>query len=405
MQSYDIAVVGGGMVGLAFAAALKETTLKVVVIEGNELERELGESPELRVSALSRASQNILQNLDAWAGIESRRHQAYNAMQVWDRNGFGQIDFDGDALMTDTLGHLVENKVIQLALLEQIEKASNITLLTGTRIRKLSRANDAAWLTLEDQEPVYAKLIVGADGANSWTRAQVNIPLTTWDYNHHAIVANIRTVEPHQACARQIFNPEGPLAFLPLWQPDLCSIVWSLPPERATELLAMDETEFNKQLTVAFDGRLGLCKVEGQRQAFPLKMRYARSFAADRVALIGDAAHTIHPLAGQGVNLGLLDAASLAQCVLENHHANKDLGTHANLRKFERWRKAEAAVMISSMEGLKRLFSGGYPAKRIFRDIGLTLSNTLPGLKQTFIKRAMGLDGELPELAKLNSTS
>jgi len=400
MQSYDIAVVGGGMVGLAFAAALKETTLKIVVIEGNDINRELGESPELRVSALSRASQNILQNLDAWKGIESRRHQSYNAMQVWDRNGFGHIDFDSDALMTDSLGHLVENKVIQLALLEQVEKASNITLLTATRINKLSRGKDAAWLTLEGQEPVYAKLIVGADGANSWTRSQVNIPLTTWDYNHHAIVANIRTVEPHQSCARQIFNPEGPLAFLPLWQPDLCSIVWSLPPERATELLAMDESEFNKQLTVAFDGRLGLCKVEGQRQAFPLKMRYARSFAGERIALIGDAAHTIHPLAGQGVNLGLLDAASLAQCVLANYTASKDVGSHAHLRQFERWRKAEAATMISSMEGLKRLFSGGHPAKRIFRDIGLTLSNTLPGLKQSFIKRAMGLEGELPELAK-----
>lgn len=400
MQSYDIAVVGGGMVGLAFAAALKGTALKIVVIEGHELERELGESPELRVSALSRASQNILQNLDAWTGIKSRRYQAYNAMQVWDRDGFGHIDFDGDALMTDTLGHLVENKVIQLALLEQIEKASNITLLTGTRVRKLTRSADTACLTLEDKDPVFAKLIVGADGANSWTRAQVNIPLTTWDYNHHAIVANIRTVEPHQACARQIFNPEGPLAFLPLWEPNLCSIVWSLPPERARALLAMDDAEFNKQLTVAFDGRLGLCHVEGLRQAFPLKMRYARSFASERVALIGDAAHTIHPLAGQGVNLGLLDAASLAQCVLENHLANKDIGSHAHLRKFERWRKAEAAMMIANMEGLKRLFSGGHPAKRLFRDIGLTLSNTLPGLKQGFIKRAMGLEGELPDLAK-----
>ncbi len=400
MQSYDIAVVGGGMVGLAFAAALKGSTLKVVVIEGNEIDRELGEQPDLRVSALSRASQNILQNLDAWSGIETRRKQAYSAMQVWDRDGFGCIDFDGNALMTDTLGHLVENKVIQLALLEQIDKAENITLLSGTKIGKLSRNGEAAWLTLAGQDPVYAKLIVGADGANSWTRQQVNIPLVSWDYNHSAIVANIRTAEPHQNCARQIFNPEGPLAFLPLWQPDLSSIVWSLPPERAAALLAMNETEFNKALTVAFDGRLGVCQVEGARQSFPLKMRYARSFADERVALIGDAAHTIHPLAGQGVNLGLLDAASLAQCVLANHQQKKDIGAHRNLREFERWRKAEAAVMISSMEGLKRLFSGGHPAKRLFRDVGLTLSNMLPGVKQQFIKRAMGLDGELPELAK-----
>lgn len=400
MQSYDIAVIGGGMVGLAFAAALKDTALKVVVIEGNDIDRTLGDNPELRVSALSRASENILRNLGAWSGIENQRHQPYNAMQVWDRNGFGQIDFQSEDLMTDTLGHLVENKVIQLALLEQVEKASNITLLTNTRIQKLSHVENAVWLTLDEQDPLHVKLVVGADGANSWTRQQAQIPLATWDYNHHAIVANIRTAEPHANCARQIFNPEGPLAFLPLWEEDLCSIVWSLPPERADALLAMDEVEFNKQLNVAFDNRLGLCKVEGQRQAFPLKMRYARQFAQARIALIGDAAHTIHPLAGQGVNLGLLDAASLAECVLENHIALKDIGDYDELRRFERWRKAEAATMIASMEGLKRLFSGANPAKRIFRDVGLALSNTLPGLKQNFIKRAMGLEGELPKLAK-----
>ena len=400
MQSYDIAVIGGGMVGLAFAAALQDSPLTVVVIEGHDIDRELPDQPGLRVSALSRASENILRNIGAWDGICSRRAQAYNAMQVWDRNGFGHIDFDGAALMTDSLGHLVENQVIQLALLEQLERASNITLLTNTKISKLSQGADVAWLTLVDQEPLCAKLIVGADGANSWTRKQVNIPLSSWDYNHHAIVANIRTAEGHQNCARQIFNPEGPLAFLPLWQDDLCSIVWSLPPARAQALLAMSDAEFNKQLNVAFDNRLGLCQVEGLRQAFPLTMRYARNFAGERVALIGDAAHTIHPLAGQGVNLGLLDAASLAQTVLANYQAQRDIGSYANLRQFERWRKSEAATLIASMEGLKRLFSGGHPAKRTLRDVGLTLANYLPGVKQQFIKRAMGLEGELPDLAK-----
>ncbi len=400
MQSYDVAVIGGGMVGLAFAAALKGSPLRVLVIEGGEIDRELPEQPELRVSALSRASQKILENLDAWQAIAANRKQPYSDMEVWDRNGFGKIHFDGTELMTDTLGHLVENKVIQLALLTQVEKAENITLLTGTRISKLTQAEDHVWLTLEDNEPICVRLVVGADGANSWTRQQADIPLTSWDYNHHAIVANIRTAEPHQNCARQIFNPEGPLAFLPLWQPDLCSIVWSVPPDQADALLAKSDEEFNHALTVAFDGRLGLCKVEGLRQSFPLKMRYARNFAIDRIALIGDAAHTIHPLAGQGVNLGLLDAASLAQHVLANAADGKDIGEYAGLREFERWRKSEAVTLISSMEGLKHLFAGAHPAKRIFRDIGLTLTNHLPGVKTQFIKRAMGLTGELPKLAR-----
>ena len=200
--------------------------------------------------------------------------------------------------------------------------------------------------------------------------------------------------------ARQIFTPQGPLAFLPLWQPDLCSIVWSVPAARAEALCALDDDGFNRQLTAAFDGRLGLCKVEGARSAIPLTARYARDFARERLVLVGDAAHTIHPLAGQGVNLGLLDAAALAEQILIHHGKGADIGLLANLRGYERWRKSEAARMLAAMEGLKRLFAGSNPLKKLVRGVGLRAVDGLGPLKQGMIRAAMGLDGELPTLAK-----
>jgi 2-octaprenylphenol hydroxylase len=231
-------------------------------------------------------------------------------------------------------------------------------------------------------------------------RRQADIPLTSWDYGHHALVATVRCAEPHEAVARQIFTPDGPLAFLPLWQPDLCSIVWSVPATRAEALCACDDEQFNRQLTTAFDGRLGLCKVEGARSAIPLTARYARDFARERLVLVGDAAHTIHPLAGQGVNLGLLDAAALAEQIVHTHRVGGDIGLLANLRSYERWRKSEAARMLAAMEGLKRLFSGANPLKKLVRGVGLCAFDALAPLKQGVIRAAMGLDGELPILAK-----
>ena len=253
---------------------------------------------------------------------------------------------------------------------------------------------------MESGKNLTAKLVVGADGANSWLRQHVDIPLTHWDYGHSALVANIRCDEPHLQTARQIFRPDGPLAFLPLAEKDLCSIVWSLPPEQALALCDASDEVFNQHLTAAFDHRLGLCCVEGERQAFPLKMRYAQDFVRERVALVGDAAHTIHPLAGQGVNLGLLDAAALAQEIIGLWQAEKDIGKQVNLRHYERWRKAEAAKMITAMQGFKTLFDGANPAKKLVRDLGMLFANKAPGVKDEFMRRALGLSGELPQLAR-----
>lgn len=400
MQSVDIVIVGGGMVGLALAAALKHSELRIAVIEGRVPSLELAELPDVRVSALSRSSEIMLRNLGAWQGITSRRAAPYSAMEVWERDSFARIEFSANQMTQPDLGHIVENRVIQLALLEQVQKQANVTLFMPAKCQSLAVGESEAWLTLDNGQSLTAKLIVGADGANSWVRQQQDIPLTHWDYGHSALVANVRTVEPHQSTARQVFTPQGPLAFLPMSDPHMSSIVWSTEPNRAQRLLSLSELEFNKILTAEFDHRLGLCEVVGERAAFPLKMRYARDFALQRIALVGDAAHTIHPLAGQGVNLGLLDAASLAQELLALWHQGEDIGLLKNLRGYERWRKTEAAKMIAAMQGFKDLFEGDNPAKKLIRGIGMQLAGQLPGAKDEIMKRALGLKGDLPDLAK-----
>jgi 2-polyprenylphenol 6-hydroxylase len=400
MQSFDIAIIGGGMVGLTIAAALKETDLRIAIIESSEPQSVLEHVPDLRVSALSRSSEHILTHVGAWDGITQRRAAAYQGMYVWEQDSFASIEFNALAMAQDNLGHIVENRVIQLALFDAVKQQSNVSFFMPTTCQSMTVGESEVWLSLNNGSSLTTKLVVGADGANSWVRQQSDIPLTHWDYGHSALVANIRTVEPHQRVARQIFTPQGPLAFLPLSDPHLCSIVWSTDPNRAEELLVMDRGDFEKYLTVEFDNRLGLCHLVGERSVVPLKMRYARDFARARVVLAGDAAHTVHPLAGQGVNLGLLDAASLAQELTALWQQGKDIGLHRNLRHYERWRKAEAAKMIAAMQGFKELFSGSSGAKKMIRGIGMSLMDQLTGPKHELMNRALGLDGELPTIAK-----
>ncbi|RYU68022.1 FAD-dependent 2-octaprenylphenol hydroxylase [Aliivibrio finisterrensis] len=400
MQSVDVAIIGGGMVGLTVAAALESSGLRIAVIESQLPDTDLTDLPDVRVSAISRASEYILDNVGAWQGITSRRAAPYRSMTVWEQDSFARIDFEAEQIAQRNLGHIVENRVIQLSLLDMVSKQENVTLLAPERCSSIMFGESEAWLNLESGKAITAKLVVGADGANSWLRNQVNIPLTHWDYGHSALVANIRTVENHTETARQIFRPEGPLAFLPLSESNLSSIVWSLDPLNAENLVSMPEDEFNKQLTAAFDNHLGLCSVEGERQVFPLKMRYAKDFVKDRVVLVGDAAHTIHPLAGQGVNLGLADAAALAETIIELHQEGKDIGLKTNLRPFERWRKVEAAQMIASMQSFKVLFSGSNPIKKLVRGIGMSLTNEVTPVKDECLKRALGLSGRQPKMAQ-----
>ena len=397
MQSVDVAIVGGGMVGLAVACGLQGSGLRVAVLEQNP-PQPLPESapPALRVSAINAASEKLLTRLGVWSSIVANRASCYHGMEVWDKDSFGRIAFDDRSMGYSHLGHIIENDVIHQALWQKAQQCQDVTLMAPAGVQQVAWGENEAFLTLKDGGMLTARLVIGADGANSWLREKADIALTSWDYRHHALVATIRTDEPHEAVARQVFHGDGILAFLPLNDPHLCSIVWSLPPLEAASMQEATEETFNQALDMAFDNRLGLCHVESERLVFPLTGRYARQFAAHRLALVGDAAHTIHPLAGQGVNLGFMDAAELVNELKRLHGAGKDIGQHLYLRRYERSRKHSAGVMLASMQGFRELFAGTHPAKKLLRDLGLKLADTLPGVKPQLIRQAMGLN-DLPE--------
>lgn len=391
MHSVDVAIVGGGMVGLAVACGLQGSGLRVAVLEHQLPERLADDAPPaLRVSAINAASERLLERLEVWPVI-ARRASCYHGMEVWDRDSFGHIAFDDSSIGATHLGHIIENNVIHLALWDKAQQMSEITCLAPAVLKQVAFGENDAFITLEDGTLLSARLVVGADGAHSWLRREANIPLTFWDYGHHALVATVTTREPHQGIARQAFHGDGILAFLPLSDPHQCSIVWSLAPEKATEMRSCPAQAFNQALAVAFDLRLGLCNVISERQCYPLTGRYARQFAGHRLALAGDAAHTIHPLAGQGVNLGFMDAAELIAELRRLHQQGKDIGQHLYLRRYERSRKHSAALMLAGMQGFRELFAGTHPAKKLLRDIGLKLADTLPGAKTLLIRQALGL--------------
>jgi len=385
------------MVGLAVACGLQGSGLRVAVLEQNApVALADNAPPELRVSAINAASEKLLTRLGVWSEIVAHRASCYHGMEVWDKDSFGRITFNDESMGYSHLGHIIENAVVHQALWQKAQQCTDVTLITPAELQQVAWGENEAFLTLKDASMITARLVVGADGANSWLRDKADIPLTFWDYHHHALVATIRTSEPHNAVARQVFHGDGILAFLPLSDPHLCSIVWSLSPHQAKAMQEADDATFNQALCVAFDNALGLCQVESERQVFPLTGRYARQFAAHRLALVGDAAHTIHPLAGQGVNLGFMDAAELINELRRLHREGKDIGQHLYLRRYERSRKHSAALMLAGMQGFRELFAGQNPAKKLLRDVGLKLADTLPGVKTGLIRQAMGLN-DLPE--------
>jgi len=398
MKAYDVIIVGGGMVGAALACALASQHRSVAVIEARAPQPLSQDDPfDLRVSAISRASQNVFEALGVWPMIQDKRSQAYDRMVVWDESGGGEIHFDAADIGEPDLGHIIENRVIQTALMEAIDSLDEVDLLCPTQVADMDLQEDRVVVTLDSDDEIEASLLVGADGARSQVRERLGIGHSVIrDYDQKAIVCVVRTEQGHDYTAWQRFLNTGPLAFLPLPDAHHSSIVWSVDTAVADRLMALDDDAFCVAIGEAFEFRLGRVDWTSARAAFPLRGTQAAAYVMPRLALVGDAAHTIHPLAGQGVNLGLLDAAALAEVL----SGERDPGRYVALRRYERMRRGENTVMMHSMEGFKRLFGSSLPGVGQLRSLGLSIVDRLPLLKRQFMVQALGLSGERPALAR-----
>ncbi len=402
---FDIVIVGAGPIGACAAALFARCGVapaaRLALIDRQEPAAVTRTAPhDLRVFALSRASERILRAADAWAGIEAVRASAYECMHVWHASvpprGGDALVFRADEVGERDLGHIVENKVLQHAAFAAARRAG-VEFVAGELDSLLVEAG-AVRLNVGPRT-IATRLVVGADGAASRVRAMSDLGAAVADYLQLAIVCIVRSELPHEHTAWQRFLGDGTLAFLPL-SDGTSSIVWSLPTERAERLLAMSAADFAAQLTRDADAALGRVELVSERATFALRKLSAEAYVRERVALIGDAAHVVHPLAGQGANLGLLDAATLADVLRQGAAQHEDPGALRLLRRYERWRRAENQVVSVAMDSFNRFLAQGSGPVSAIAQHGLGLVNRSALVKRFFIERALGTAGELPSMAR-----
>ncbi len=396
MSEHDVVIIGAGMVGATLANALAQREYRVAIIDTNDPPVVDHSQYDLRVSALGRAAECVFRNLGIWPAVSAHRVSPFRKMVVWDAGSEGAITFDAAEIGEPQLGHIVENSLVVDALHRQLGNYPHADVLWATKVEEITPQRDSVTIGFSGGECT-AALVVGADGAGSWVRRHLGIGARGTDYDQRAIVAQVQTERSHEHTAWQRFLATGPLAFLPLADGS-CSIVWSCDRPLADELMTLTDEAFIHRLEESFEFRLGKISAIGARKWFPLSRSYVERYIAGRCVLIGDAAHAVHPLAGQGANLGIADAAVLSEVVAGAAH--KDIGTRSVLRRYERWRKGENMLMMNAVHGLQRLFQVQLTPIRQLRGLGLRLTDASGPLKQLIIRRAMGLDGDLPELAK-----
>lgn len=404
---FHIIIVGGGMVG-ACAAALAAANphlaeLRIAVLEANPPSPPSGDL-DLRVSAVSRASQRILAAVGAWPLVSPQSLSPYEEMIVWDAagkaRGAGALHFSANVTSEPNLGHIVENRQLQWALYESAA-FRRVTLLRA-ELAGMTLERDRAVVALGDGRTLSATLVIGSDGAASLSRKLAGIETAGWDYDQRAFVTHVSTEHPHACTAWQRFLADGPIAFLPLAD-GRSSIVWTTRPAHAEHLASCSPEEAAREIETAIDSALGKVAIAARRAHFPLRLTHARQYCKERFALVGDAAHAIHPLAGQGVNLGFLDCAALVEVLAQEIAEGGDSAALAELRvlrRYERWRKSENLIALGLVDGLNRLFSTSDELLGWIRRTGLGVVDGSPLAKRFFMGRAMGTSGELPEIAR-----
>ena len=394
----ELLIIGGGVIGATMGLLAASGGMDCILVERNSPPVDDKPVEDARVLALTAASRKILTRVRAWQQLAEQDIGLFRQMHVWDENGSGSLHFDSAAIGLPALGHIVPQNLLVSALESVRVGLPGISVHTGAEPSHLTDAGNAIRVTLSDGREVSAKLLVAADGTRSKVRQLAGIGYPVHRYRQAAVAGIVRTELNHGQVARQRFLSNGPLAFLPMADPNRCGVVWSTAPEHADELLAMDDTDFLQALEEAFESTLGALSDVGVRQGFPLQRAQARRYCTERIALVGDAAHCVHPLAGLGANLGLLDVAALFQVITAAGAKRRDPGGSAVLRKYERWRKGENYMVIMALEGLKYLFETQALPIPGLRNAGMELYNSLQSLKNFTMRRATGLAGDLPDL-------
>ncbi|MEI7374606.1 3-demethoxyubiquinol 3-hydroxylase [Dickeya chrysanthemi] len=386
---YDAVIVGGGMVGAAAALGLAQNGFRVAVLEQETPPPFVaGSAPDVRVSAIGQASVGLLERLGAWQGVAQMRSAPYRRLETWEWDK-AHVVFDAADLGLSELGFMVENRVLQLALWQILEKTPDVTLLCPWQLQGLQRENDQWLLTSEQGDSLSTSLVIGADGANSRIRQWAGIGVTGWQYRQSCMLISAEMPGPQQDATWQRFTPSGPRAFLPLFE-GWCSLVWYDSPSRIRQLQAMSLPQLNKAIAETFPERLGAVNAVAAG-AFPLVRRHAQQYVLPGLALIGDAAHTINPLAGQGVNLGYRDVSALLDVIIRARDEGNVWYSDAVLQRYQQQRKPDNLLMQSGMDLFYGAFSNRLPPLELARNLALMAAQRAGKLKQQALRYALGL--------------
>jgi len=403
LKHADVVIAGGGLVGLPLGLALAQGGLTVVVADAAPVARVLDPKFDGRVSALAYASVRMLKALNLWEDLAPHAQPIHEILVTDGKPGQAaspfSLHFDAGEVGAEALGHIAENRHIRAALHQAVERASNLELLAPVAVKSVRAEAGGTTVTLSDGEEIRAALAIAADGRDSPLRAEAGIGVIGWSYPQTGIVATVEHEKPHKGVAYEHFLPSGPFAILPMTG-NRSSLVWTEAKTKAPGLLALDEARFNDELARRFGNHLGKTKAAGPRWSYPLSFHLARDFVRPRLALAGDCAHGIHPIAGQGLNLGLKDAAALADVLLDAARLGQDIGALDTLKRYERWRRFDSFTLAASTDALNRLFSNDIAPLRHLRDLGMGIVDAIGPARRFFMRHAGGDIGKLPRLMK-----
>jgi len=399
----DVLIVGGGMVGLSLAAALGGAGLDVAVIDREDPGAAVAAAYDGRASAISFGSRRVLETAGVWRGMADAAEPILD-IRVSDGASPLFLHFDHLEVGEEPLGHIVENRATRLALYDRVGRIPRVTLHAPGELASLETTAGAVEATLGDGSRITAPLVVAADGRNSMLRRRAGIAVTTWSYKQTGIVCTMGHERPHRGIAHERFLPSGPFAVLPMTddpkEGHRSSIVWTERDALVPAMMALDDEQFAAELAQRFGPWLGPVRVLGRRWSYPLSLLNAERYIGDRLALVGDAAHAMHPIAGQGLNLGIRDVAALAEVLVDARRLGLDLGSASVLENYQRWRRVDAVTLLAATDVLNRLFSNDIAPVRLARDVGLAAVNRIAPARRFFMRHAMGVFGDLPRMIR-----